>query len=108
MMKRWMAVEATVAIRVGSTLDGPGVSVPDKCMAVKTITIDLDAYDALARHKRAGQSFSEVIKERFRSGSTGRDLLEAVRHASLDESALPAAADEIARRRRHRARAARL
>jgi len=77
-------------------------------MAVKTITIDLKAYDALARRKREGQSFSDVIKERFRTGSTGRDLLEAVRRSSMDEDALDAAAEEVARRRRHRARAARL
>lgn len=77
-------------------------------MAVKTITIDLDAYDALARRKRPGQSFSDVIKERFTTGGTGRDLLEAARHFTLDEGTLDLVEEEVRRRRRSRARAPRL
>ena len=52
-------------------------------MPVKTITIDLEAYEILSRHKRAGQSFSAVIKERLGRRTTGRDLLGVVAHLRL-------------------------
>lgn len=83
-------------------------SVHDKCMAVKTITIDLAAYEALARRKHPGQSFSDVIKAQFAAGSTGRDLLEAVRQFGLDEETLDAIEEQVHARRRARARAPRL
>ncbi len=76
----------------------------DKCMAVKTITIDLQAYDALARRKRPGQSFSEVIKQHFASGSTGRDLLQAVMRLRLSDETINAIASQLRARRRSRAR----
>ena len=55
-------------------------------MAVKTITIDLEAYDALARHKSAGQSFSQVIKFHFRRRHTGRGLKQVLAHLDLPEA----------------------
>jgi predicted CopG family antitoxin len=52
-------------------------------MAVKTITIDLEAYEALARHKRQGDSFSRVIKAHFGRRRTGRDLKEILQQVRL-------------------------
>lgn len=67
-------------------------------MAVKTITIDLEAYETLARQKRQGQSFSQVIKEHFDRPRTARDLLAAVRATRLSDETLDAIEDEVRRR----------
>lgn len=72
-------------------------------MAVKTITIDLEAYDALARHKEPGQSFSQVIKQHF-GRSTARDLLDLLGRVSLSEPTLDAIDGVIEERRRDVAR----
>jgi predicted CopG family antitoxin len=48
-------------------------------MAVKTITIDMEAYDLLARHKAEGQSFSQVIKAHFGEQPTAGRLLVRLR-----------------------------
>lgn len=32
------------------------------CVATKTITLDLDAYEKLRRAKRGGESFTEVVR----------------------------------------------
>jgi predicted CopG family antitoxin len=73
-------------------------------MAVKTITIDMAAYDALSRHKQAGQSFSDVIKAHFRTGGTARDLLQAAAAAGIETETADRMAEIVASRRRHRAR----
>lgn len=70
----------------------------DKCMAVKTITIDLDAYELLRRRKKPGQSFSQVIKEHFGPSKTGRDLLRALGGIRVSEETL-AEMDHVVRLR---------
>ncbi len=90
------------------TVDSTSWSVHDPCMAVKTITIDLEAYEALARRKKAGQSFSKVIKEHFGRPKTGRDLRRVLRDVVVSEDALSAIERQIEERRRDQARPARL
>jgi predicted CopG family antitoxin len=73
-------------------------------MAVKTITIDIDAYKALSQHKGPGQSFSQVIKEHFGRRRTGRDLAGLLDRLRFSESALDAMEAVIDERRRDVAR----
>lgn len=74
-------------------------------MAVKTITIDIEAYETLRRRKRPGQSFSDVIKERFQGGATGATLVTALERINLSPSTLDAADAIVAERRKSPARA---
>lgn len=52
-------------------------------MAVKTITIDMEAYDLLSHHKREGQSFSQVIKAHFGERPTAGRLLARIRSGGI-------------------------
>ena len=77
-------------------------------MAVKTITIDLEAYGLLARLKKPGQSFSQVIKERLGRRMTGTDLAALVQGLPLSPDLADAVARQVRQRRKSRARAPRL
>ena len=77
----------------------------DPCMAVKTITVDMEAYELLSRNKREGQSFSQVIKEHFSGAKRGRDLKEALRGLSISEETLDAIEAQVKGRAAHRAKA---
>ena len=55
-------------------------------MAVKTITIDMDAYGILASSKKGDESFSRVIKRRFLKATTGRNLLDHLDNVCLSPS----------------------
>ena len=58
-------------------------------MAVKTITIDLEAYETLARHKKGNESFSQVIKRTFAEERyTARHLLEHLSEVAVSEDTL--------------------
>jgi len=76
-------------------------------MAVKTITIDLEAYEALARRKKPGQSFSQVIKEQIGRRKTAAELLRIAAGLRLGRETLDAMDAQIKARRRSPARSAR-
>ena len=74
-------------------------------MAVKTITIDLEAYGLLSRHKRDGQSFSQVIKAHFGPQPTAGRFLTRLRSIRVSVPALDAMERQVQARKREPARA---
>jgi predicted CopG family antitoxin len=69
-------------------------------MTVKTIKIDLEAYTLLSRRKRAGQSFSEVIKAHFGREPTAGRFRTLVQTIRLSDTTLDAIERQIRARRR--------
>jgi len=67
-------------------------------MAVKTITIDLEAYTLLARRKRHNESFSQVIKAHFGRQPTAAGFRAVLAGLRVSESALDAADRQVAAR----------
>jgi predicted CopG family antitoxin len=57
-------------------------------MPVKTITIDMEAYDLLASEKRGTESFSRVIKRKFRRASTAKVLFDRLDEVCLSAGTL--------------------
>ncbi len=74
-------------------------------MAVKTITIDVEAYALLAARKRTGESFSQVIKAHFTPRPTVGRFLDRVRTMRAGADALDAMDALVRGRRRDPARA---
>jgi predicted CopG family antitoxin len=77
-------------------------------MSVKTITIDIEAYGLLARRKRHGQSFSQVIKAHFRRQPTVADFLAALKATRLSDQTLRAMERQVKSRKISPARTVRL
>ena len=76
-----------------------------KCMAVKTITIDLEAYTLLARYKGAGRSFSDAIKAQFGPEPTAGRFRALARGVRMGADALDGMERQVRARRTDRARA---
>ena len=77
-------------------------------MAVKTITIDMEAYGLLSRNKGEGQSFSQVIKAHFGPQPTAGRFLARVRSIRVSAPALDAMERQVRARRLDPARTIRL
>jgi predicted CopG family antitoxin len=75
-------------------------------MAVKTITIDLDAYTLLSRRKKEGQSFSEVIKAHFGNQPTAAGFKAALGQVRLSDETIHAIERQVQSRKTDPARAA--
>jgi predicted CopG family antitoxin len=74
-------------------------------MAVKTITIDLEAYSLLSHRKAEGQSFSQVIKAHFGRQPTAGEFRTLIRAVRVSELGLDAMDEQVNARQANPARA---
>ena len=77
-------------------------------MAVKTITIDMEAYGLLSSQKAEGQSFSQVIKAHFAPRPTAGRFLALLRASRLSPEALDAMERQVRARKLSPVRAVKL
>ena len=74
-------------------------------MAVKTITIDMEAYTLLSHGKKEGQSFSDVIKAHFKPMPTAGRFKKLMRTMKpMDLETLDVMDEIIASRKKDLAR----
>ena len=71
-------------------------------MAVKTITVDLEAYDLLAKEKQMGESFSQVIKRKSGPPRASRKLFHRIQ--GIRPQTARAARKHLVQSRKERAR----
>ena len=65
-------------------------------MAVKTITIDIAAYEALSKRKRANESFSQVIKRILREDRySAKNLFTHLTVTALSDETLDAVEKQV-------------
>jgi predicted CopG family antitoxin len=64
-------------------------------MDSRTIEVDAEAYETLARQKRPGQTFSDVIKLHFGRRATAADLKRVAAELAISEDTLDAIEEQI-------------
>ena len=75
-------------------------------MSTKTIELDAEAYEVLARQKQPGQTFSEVIKLHFGRSASADELEQLAAELKVSEDTLDAIEAQIRARKESPATAA--
>lgn len=69
---------------------------------MKTITLDLEAYELLRRHRKGRQSLSQVVKEHFGRKHTIDEFRRVLDEVVLSEETLDAVDEQIELRQKDR------